>query len=311
MEAAAGGSAGWRIAILSSRFDPFVGTVHRLPHIRVKFFRESRLHRRVRRPPRQRPAGDCLCDHRALFGIRRSAATAEHFFQRAPVKATPALYGSHIMPSVTRQRAKRGCRGRGRENVRVVDLSNADQFTVHLDRREGTARAHQRSPSVQRSKSAGVASDLRRWIRQRKNHWTRSVTRHLAHNLLGKRSRLRAHAGQHRDSALRTTSSSEMLPESGAVSFHPATSSRLRRNSACPDFIPSQPSMSRPRVEGVNPFARLFSVKPSLFHRRDEKIDDADASRSVPNIAMVCSRSGMPVAYTAASNVAVVTAAVP
>ena len=111
--------------------------------------------------------------------------------------------------------------------------------------------------------------------------------------------------------ALRTTSSKR------DVSARRRASSRQRLRACAQErFLAGAHSLAAfdeqaVAIEGIDALARLLFGEAFFFHGGDEQIDDADACRAGAEHGDGLLLSGTPVAWTAASRVAVVTAAVP
>ena len=111
--------------------------------------------------------------------------------------------------------------------------------------------------------------------------------------------------------ALRTTSRSEMSSPPESSRFELLLVLRSERLLAGANSLAAFDEEAE-MIEGVDAAARLlFGQRLLPSWRRSADLMMPTPAEPEPNMAMVCSRSGMPVALTAASRVAVVTAAVP
>ena len=95
-------------------------------------------------------------------------------------------------------------------------------------------------------------------------------------------------------------------------SFHSATSAFVCTSGSSPGRMPSASLHEKPvAVEAVDALAGLLLGQPPSFISAISKSPMPMPAEPDPNMAMVCSFSGRPVARTAASSVPVVMAAVP
>ena len=135
---------------------------------------------------------------------------------------------------------------------------------------------------------------------------------HRAHDFLSKCAGLRGDAHQHRHFGIahhikKRDGSGRRKASNPATSVSFAHQRQLARANAF--FALDQQAMT---IEGIDATAGLRFAEPLLLHRGDEQVDDADARRTgAKHGDGLLGLSGMPVALTAASRVAVVTAAVP
>ena len=200
------------------------------------------------------------------------------------------------------------------KNVRVVHLRNAHKFAVDIDGRKRTAGAHDRAAVSPAEQIGGRGLGLRSWIRERKDHRARSIEDHRARNLFSECSRLSAHPRQNRDARIahhiqqrnpsRFSARGRKLPTRHVFSL--SHQGCLFRPNALAT-LNQQPIA----IKRIDARAGLFSLSPCSCIVAMSRLMMPIPADPEPNMAIVCSASGTPVAFTAASSVAVVTAAVP